>query len=259
MRGFIGVMLLCFGVSCATVAPPKDLVEARSRYDAALHSDQAKQDPRGLWGAKLSLDRANLAFDEAPGTPRAATAAREALTDIHRWEFLRQVARLDKAMQRFEATEPPGGLELSMGHFTRPTDSEQRIGALGAAVRGMGELKQDASGVTLRFASGALFERGQRELKLPARERLERAADAMQRYAPDARVRVVASIDYPFDSETNQTLAADRARAVRDELVDSGVPPQNITSSSHHLGGRYGEEQKVEIHIQPLHPPAAQP
>ncbi len=257
MRGIIGLAVLAVGLSCATVAPPGALVEARARYDAALHSNGARQDPRGLWEAKSSLDRANRAFAAQPGSREATQAAREALTNIHRWEFMVQVAQLDKAMQRLEGTEGPSGAELSAGHFTRPTDTQARIGALGAAVRGLGELREDGTDLTLRFASGALFDRGDKELKLPARARLEQAAEAMQRYAPDARVRVVASVDFPADSATNQSLAADRARAVREYLVGSGVPPQNITSGSRETGAAYGDEQRLEIQIEPAASPRA--
>jgi outer membrane protein OmpA-like peptidoglycan-associated protein len=55
-----------FGLACATIEPPKELVAARSEYERASTSLTAKVNPAGLYEAKKSLDKANKAFEHDP-------------------------------------------------------------------------------------------------------------------------------------------------------------------------------------------------
>src|SRR5712692_5422307 len=54
------------GLACATVEPPKELVDARTEYQKAGNGPTAKINPAGLYEAKKSLDNANKAFDQDP-------------------------------------------------------------------------------------------------------------------------------------------------------------------------------------------------
>jgi len=246
MREIIGGLVLMLGLGCATVAPPQALLEARSRFDTDVRSDAARSDFRGLWAVKQSLDDANRLYQTEPGSEHAQAAARRALAALSHWELMVQMEKLDQTMNAVAAADALSE-PMNVGEFRRHSESEESIGALGAAVRGLGEVKQDRGAVTLRFASGALFDRGERQLKVAAKVRLEQAAAAMKQFSPDARVRVVASAEEPAGA----SLAADRAREVRDCLVDSGVPAQNVISSSHG-GALTPDRRQVEIVIEPL-------
>jgi flagellar motor protein MotB len=236
MARIIGLMALALSLGCATTAP-KALVEAHERFDQDVKSDAAVRDPVGLWNVKGSLERADALNEKHPGTPEAQAAARKALTDLHRWEWLAQMNQLDETMEKVanqaEIAPPLQATRIP----TRRSESEERIGALGAAVGNLGEVRQEADLVKVRFAAGALFDRGERELKLAARARLEQTGDALRRY-PDARVKVVAQ---------GNELAAMQASQVRDVLIQAGVPAQNVIAS-----GREGAEGRVEIVVQPL-------
>jgi outer membrane protein OmpA-like peptidoglycan-associated protein len=245
MRAMVSMILLL--VSCATVAPPLALIEARGRLEQAARSDAAKRDAGGLREAQDSLERATSVYESEPGSRRAEDAAIEALANVHRWELMVQVRTFDDAMAK--ATVADALIRpLQTGQFSRRSDSEAQIGALGAAVGALGEVRPEHGSVRLRFAAGALFEHGERELRLPARARLEQAGEAVQRYSPDARVRVVANAEGTAGSD----LALERAAKVREALVASGVPGQNITATN-----RTGPTERLEIVIEPLDVPRA--
>ncbi len=255
MRGIIGVVVVTLGLGCAPVAPPPALVEARARYDVALQSERARIDPKGLWAVKGSLDKANQAFAKEPQSKKTEAAAYRALNELLRWQANVDVARAEAVtapLEKLEASDP-ATRELALGRFTPRTESDQRIGALGAAVEGMGSLKQEERGLVMHLASNKLFPPAGAELTAPAKHKLADTADAIARYAPDARVRVVASIDYPAESTINQAAAVKRARAVRDELVKTGVRPENISFGRADVAAPI--DQQVDIVVEPLNPP----
>ncbi len=261
MRVLTGVIAVVLGLGCATVAPPGALVEARARYDAALGWSRANQDPAGLVQVKGLLDEASRVYAKEPGSKNAQRAAYRALNGFLRWQAAVDMAQAELVSAPLERLghADPAATELAEGHFIAHNDSQERIGALGAATTGLGDVQQNDQGVVVRIASHRLFPRRGALLSPQARSRLERTSTAMQRYAPDARVRVVASVDFPADSMLNQRAATERARAVRDELVKAGVPPENVTFSNSRTAVGAGEEPRVEILISPLNPPAQEP
>jgi len=226
------------------VQPPVELEEARSRYQTASKSEYVHEDPYGLEEARLYLDAANQSFVKAPGSAETVSWSREALTRIHRWQWMAQMKSLDKAMDSVmeaDAKMP----QYATGHFNRRPDTEMRVGALGSAVGGLCDTHTGQQSLTMRFSANALFEPGERELRPPARARLEQAAEALVLHAPDSRVSVVngawASID--------PALAADQARTVREFLIESGVPVENVELVTGSKAAHEG--QRVEIIVEP--------
>ncbi len=57
---------LLLGVSCTTVQPPRELVDARAEYQKASNGPTSKLNPAGLYEATKSLDSANKAVDQDP-------------------------------------------------------------------------------------------------------------------------------------------------------------------------------------------------
>src|SRR3954471_22079441 len=99
MARIIGLMALALSLGCATSAP-KALVEAQDRFEQASKSDAAVRDAVGLWNVKGSIERAEQINRDRPGTPAADAAAREALADVHRWEWRARIDALDATMER---------------------------------------------------------------------------------------------------------------------------------------------------------------
>lgn len=241
MRAVLWLLSLGWVAACTTVRPPLELEEARSRFETASRSDYAHDDPNGLERARLYLDAANKSFAHSPSSAETVSVSREALTRIHRWQWMAQMRGLDQAMEKVmeaDAKMP----QYATGHFNRRPDAEMRVGALGSAVGGLCDLHREQQSLTMRFAPGALFEPGESELKPPARARLEQAAEALVLHAPDARVSINAGAWASIDP----SLAADQARSVREFLIESGVPGENVelVTGAHHA-------RRVEIVVAP--------
>ncbi len=70
---------------------------------------------------------------------------------------------------------------------------------------------------------------------------LRRFGQKIRQYHPDARITVEGFADPAGDAEYNLWLGEQRAKAVRDYLVESGLPPAQIRAVS------YGESQDRQV------------
>ncbi len=244
MRALWWLLSMGWVAACTTVQPPAELEEARSRYQTASRSEYVHDDPYGLEEAKLWLDAANKAFEKAPSSAETVSWSREALTRVHRWQWMAQMKSLDQAMDTVLAADAKMP-QYATGHFNRRPEAEMSVGALGSAVGGLCELRRGQQSLTMRFSPSSLFEPGERELRPPARAKLEQAAEALVLHAPDARVSIISGAWASIDP----SLAADQARSVRDYLIESGVPVENIELVTGTKAAHQG--QRVEIIVQP--------
>jgi outer membrane protein OmpA-like peptidoglycan-associated protein len=88
------------------------------------------------------------------------------------------------------------------------------------------------------FRSDVLFDFDSFMLKPGAYPELRRVADVLKKY-PDTTVIVEGHTDTKGSETYNRKLSQDRARAVKDALVQSGVDPARITAVG------YGESQPI--------------
>src|SRR5690606_17930377 len=89
------------------------------------------------------------------------------------------------------------------------------------------QTQQSARGTTLRLTGEVLFDVGQATLKPGARRALENLAAVLRRQ-PDRQIVVEGFTDSTGDANVNQQLSEARAEAVRQALVQFGVPRENI-------------------------------
>jgi outer membrane protein OmpA-like peptidoglycan-associated protein len=108
-RSFSLAALPILGLACATVDPPKELVEARAEFERASVGPTAKVNPAGLYEAKKSLTKANAAFEQDPKSDDTRDVAYIALRKIQlanahaRTELASQEkARADRERARIE-------------------------------------------------------------------------------------------------------------------------------------------------------------
>jgi outer membrane protein OmpA-like peptidoglycan-associated protein len=90
------------------------------------------------------------------------------------------------------------------------------------------QTQQTERGTMLRFAGDVLFDVGQANLKPGARRTLERLADVLRKQ-PGRNLVVEGYTDNSGSPGVNQRLSEDRAEAVRQALVQYGVPRENIS------------------------------
>jgi outer membrane protein OmpA-like peptidoglycan-associated protein len=84
------------GLACATVAPPKELVEARSEFERASNGPTAKVNPAGLYEAKKFLTKANNAFEQDATSDNTRDLSYIALRKV---QYANAQARIELANQ----------------------------------------------------------------------------------------------------------------------------------------------------------------
>jgi len=98
--------------------------------------------------------------------------------------------------------------------------------------------KREPRGFVVTLSSGVFFDVGKSTLKKGAQATLNRIAEQLK-LNPDIKVVVEGHTDSTGTAEKNQQLSEKRAQAVRDFLVNAGVPADRVTAV-----GR-GEDQPI--------------
>lgn len=119
------------------------------------------------------------------------------------------------------------------------------------------ETKRTEQGLITKLKSDILFDTGKAELKPEARENLKKMADIMKKY-PENVLTVKGYTDNTGSQEINEILSEKRAKAVKGQLVASGLPepvvgtqgmgPINPIADNSSLEGRK-QNRRVEIEV----------
>ncbi len=102
-------------------------------------------------------------------------------------------------------------------------------------------VRVDGDGCTLQKVTtlrGVTFELDSAELRPDSRTILSGVSDILKKY-PDMQVEIAGHTDTTGSDSHNQSLSQRRAESVRSFLMESGVPPQQMTAVG------YGETQPV--------------
>jgi len=145
-----------------------------------------------------------------------ATVARRDATDVEAAEI-----RRDRADAKVVAE-------------TRNSKAQDRKAA--AALQNLGQVanvKQEPRGVVITLSGSVLFPSGERELSPVARKSLDQVADALAKQPSSSTFQVEGFTDDSGSPNQNDQLAKERAKAVADHLVQSGIDPARIQVVSH--------------------------
>jgi len=139
-------------------------------------------------------------------------------------------------------------------------EAEKRAAQANADLARIAAVKQEDRGTVITLSGSVLFASNKYELLPAAQAKLGQVAEALLANDPDSTFVVEGHTDSQGKAALNQTLSENRARAVRDYLVEHGVAADRITSTG--LGpsrpvaenssaeGR-ANNRRVEIVIQP--------
>jgi outer membrane protein OmpA-like peptidoglycan-associated protein len=94
-------------------------------------------------------------------------------------------------------------------------------------------VKQEPRGVVITLSGSVLFPSGERELSPVARKSLDQVADALAAQPSTTTFQVEGYTDDSGSPKQNEELAQQRAKAVADHLVQSGIDPSRIQIVSH--------------------------
>ena len=299
IRNISFLALPFFGLACATTDPPRDLVDARTEYQAANSGVAAKMNPAGLYEAKKSLDQANKAFEQDATSDNtrdmsyialrkvqlASAQARIEVAGQEKAASEREKARLEQKLTQSELAEVRRKLseaeeqrraeaeQLQSTSHQLETERQARLAAEKKAEEATANLakiamvKQEARGLVITLSGSVLFTSGRSTLLANARPKLDEVATALQK--SDAEKFVVEGHTDSIGSDaTNEELSYRRAQTVDDYLIERGVPAEKIRAVGYGKSRPVADNttaegrannRRVEIIIQPKSAAAARP
>lgn len=236
---------------------PRELREARDAYARASADPAATQkSPAKLYEAREALAMAERSFDHDGNTAETrdrayiATRKAELATVLGRTEIQRErAAEAQAALRRsgeqkaaqaqrelaqtrteleIERAESAVTHEMLEAERTRRAELERRVSQLTASLAEVASVKQDPRGTVVTLSGSVLFASGRAKLLPAATSRLGQVADALIAGDPDATFVVEGHTDSTGNAARNQKLSEARAVAVRDFLVEHGVPAERV-------------------------------
>lgn len=247
LRSALALVFLSLSASCATVAPPAELLDARAAYDRASHGRAAELKPDGLLSAKQQLDRAENLFSRDADTSEIKDAAyiavRKSLlveseantiaairmtSDAENWVKEKQAIDLSATKGKLVSTQA----ELEKERLARET-AERRAAASVADLQKIAAVRRDERGVVITLQGGVLFKTDKSELLPAAMAQLNQVAEALLRNSPDSMISVGGYTDAQGSTPHNQELSERRAKSVGDYLVGRGISKDRVVSKGY--------------------------
>lgn len=271
------ILVVAFAAVLAACAhsAPRELVSARDAYDQAAKGPAQKYTPAELHVARQELLRAERMFKdrgdaiEVRDQSYIAQRKAELAATLARIELLRQDigAAAQQARQEQEQAAERTRAELAATQAAlaaerqRREEAEQRARTLSTDLARLASVKQDPRGTVITLSGSVLFASGKDTLLPAARQRLDQVAEALMRGDPKSQFVVEGHTDSRGSVAVNQALSRRRADAVRDYLIERGVPAERITAEGHGpddpvadnktAEGR-ANNRRVEIVVKPL-------
>lgn len=268
--------------SCATAAPPSELVSARASYQSAKQGAAASFNPADLHTATKALDAAERAFARDGDTSQARDLAyvadrrariaqargnatrltqsqQRTIEEMHS----RTSTQLDSANQRLAAQNQALATERA-AHAA----AEKRAAQATADLAKVASVKEESRGLVITLSGGVLFASSKSDLLPTAQLKLNSVAQALTQQDPDANMVVEGHTDSQGGASYNQALSERRADTVREYLVSRGVAADRVSSqgfgSSRSVADNGSAEgrannRRVEIVVEPKGSAAARP
>lgn len=106
-------------------------------------------------------------------------------------------------------------------------EAERRAADAMSRLAELAQVREERDETIITLSGEVLFETGRATLRPEARQRLEAVATAL-RTQPDRRVRIEGHTDSRGSDDDNMELSRQRARAVRQLMVEEGVDPSRL-------------------------------
>ncbi|HEX6244635.1 MAG TPA: OmpA family protein, partial [Polyangiales bacterium] len=171
-----------------------------------------------------------------------ARARADAAEDAHAREHAREQRARDEAAEareeRTEAREERGERARAAGD-ERPAPRGTRKSS--AALQGLAtfaDVREEPRGVVITLSGELLFPTGEKLSPIGQRN-LDRVAQALAEQPKDSKFLVEGHTDNSGDAKTNKQLSAQRAKAVAEQLKQSGIDGDRIEVEN------YGETRPI--------------
>lgn len=232
-------------VACGASATPQ-LADARKAYKEAEDSSAPTRAPGLLAEARVSLDRAERAHDEQPGSAnevalaaRAERKARHAKAhaenrddDRYADEHERSTTAEPVATVRDVRVDDRMTREERIAAEKRDADSRPRNDRdARLALQNLGKVatvKDEDRRTVITFPDSALFSARDEKMSAKAHDNLHEVADALKRQPSDTMFDIRGYTDSAGSDADNKELSKRRAQAVADSLQKSGIPSSRM-------------------------------
>lgn len=272
--------------ACAsTTAAPRELLEARTTWQRASSGPAARLALVDLHAAQQDLQRAEASFRDEPDSQQtrdyAYVALRRAQTVEARGETLQseqsrmraeedtqrrtgeQLVQTQGALQQSQQNQAMTAQQLTVERQRR-VEAERQAQAAMASLRQVAAVREESRGTIITLSGQVLFAPGESTLLPIAAQRLTQVAQALRDQGA-RHLRVEGFTDSRGSPAGNQRLSQARAEAVRDYLVNQGVPtaqvdaqgygPDRPIADNRSAEGR-ANNRRVEIVVAPATGPA---
>jgi outer membrane protein OmpA-like peptidoglycan-associated protein len=286
-----GIVVVCLGVMGVAACggervPPKALVDARNEFGRAKSGVTVQLDPTDVHEADLALQRAEAAWNNDPDDPttidsaviaqrkaqiaEAEAAALKAQRDLDQYRsdlMSTQSAQLQAARGQLNQTQQTlsrtqenldAQKAMSAEQQKKLADLEAKLKDARDTIAKIAAVKDDDRGMVITLQGEVLFKTGKWELKAGAMAKLDQIADALR--GKEQPMVVFGFTDSVGTRDMNLDLSQKRAQAVRDYLVQKGIPQDLITAQGKGPDSPVGdnnttegraENRRVEIVVQP--------
>lgn len=112
-------------------------------------------------------------------------------------------------------------------------------------LKAIAETKRTEQGLITKLKSDILFDTGKSALKPEAKTNLQQMADIMKKY-PENVLTINGYTDNTGSSKVNDELSENRAKAVKTQLIASGLPESAISTSGKGSSGAIGDNSTAD-------------
>ena len=271
-----GLLLAVFvsAAGCASVAPPGDLLTARSAYDRASHGPAARLAAADLHAAGETLAVAEQSFKKNGDTQETRDTAyiaarRVQIAEAHaRTVQATEQTKQTNAQLRLTETSNAQVTSAKLGRAKtqlalqgqqlqnadrqldterqRREEAEKRAAQAAADLAKFATVKQEPRGMVITLSGSILFATNKSDLLPSAQMKLNEVAAALNKQDPKSTIVVEGYTDSQGTANYNQDLSQRRARSVRDYLISRGIASSRVTAEGFGLTRPIADNESPE-------------
>jgi outer membrane protein OmpA-like peptidoglycan-associated protein len=259
--------------------PPKTLVDAQNELARAKGGIAMQLDPTAVHEAELALQKAERAWADDPDEPnttdlaiiaqRKAQIAQAEAASLKGQQDAASAKREQETLMASQLTATRGALDKTKQTLQQEqaaadlqrkqlSDLEAKLRDARDTIAKIAAVKDDDRGMVITLQGEVLFKTGKWDLKAGAMAKLNQIAEAL--HGKEQPIVVFGYTDNVGTRENNMDLSLKRASAVRDYLVQRGIPsdlltaqgkgPDDPVSDNSSVDGR-ASNRRVEIVVKP--------
>ncbi len=178
---------------------------------------------------QMQQSHAAAIADATARRQQAEAQAQELKAQAEAAQKVAEQARAQAEQSRKQAEATQAELDRTKQQLAQRDAEAQRM-RMEAELAKLAQTRSDKRGFVVALSGGLLFDTGKTSLKAGAKSTLTKIADQLKTN-PASRISVEGHTDSVGTEQKNQELSEKRASAVRDFLVNAGVPADHVSAA----------------------------